>query len=308
MDINLWDPAHLSLAAALVTALLLGLVHGITPDEHTWPITFSYAIGGYSTRAGLRAGLLFSLAFTVQRALGSELAWLGLSHWMNLQGMEYGLYIAVGLLMLGGGVLMARQQHAVHVHVFGHCAEERMLAPAAIPRSARARRMATWMPAVHGFVAGWGFGAFALIVYGTLAPAMPSVWWGWVPGALFGIGTAIVQAAAGALFGRLALRRNLTPDAVRAVALATATRTLVWGGLAYAVAGAFGLLLPDIAERSLATGVHVHNLAHLGLPFVLAVGVVLGVGIGSLVVETHRWRRRLAELHNAPATAGGSGH
>src|SRR5204863_7466007 len=46
---NLGDPTHSSVAADLLTAFLLGLVHGITPDEHTWPITFSYAIGAYST-------------------------------------------------------------------------------------------------------------------------------------------------------------------------------------------------------------------------------------------------------------------
>ena len=40
----------------LMTALLLGLVHGITPAEHTWPITFSYAVGGYSTWRGTRRG------------------------------------------------------------------------------------------------------------------------------------------------------------------------------------------------------------------------------------------------------------
>ena len=60
--VNLWDPTHVSFTADLVTAFLLGIVHGITPDEHTWPITFSYAIGGYSTARGLRAGLLFSAA------------------------------------------------------------------------------------------------------------------------------------------------------------------------------------------------------------------------------------------------------
>jgi len=35
------------------------MVHGITPDEHTWPITFNYAIGSYSIRGGLKAGLCF---------------------------------------------------------------------------------------------------------------------------------------------------------------------------------------------------------------------------------------------------------
>lgn len=94
--IDLWNPSHPGVAAALVTALLLGLVHGMVPDEHTWPITFSYAVGSYSTRKGLRAGLLFSLTFTVQRAIASELAWLGLSHWMQNDWLNQALFVQIG--------------------------------------------------------------------------------------------------------------------------------------------------------------------------------------------------------------------
>src|SRR5436190_23056712 len=82
------EPAHAALAVNLLTAFLLGLVHGITPDEHTWPITFSYAIGSYSTRRGLRVGLIFSLAFAVQQALASELAYLGLAGWLAIERLE----------------------------------------------------------------------------------------------------------------------------------------------------------------------------------------------------------------------------
>ena len=81
--VDLWNPTHVTLGIDLLTAFLLGIVHGVTPDEHTWPITFSYAVGGYSTRRGLRAGLTFSAAFTVQRALTSELAYLGLAPWFT---------------------------------------------------------------------------------------------------------------------------------------------------------------------------------------------------------------------------------
>jgi hypothetical protein len=60
--VDLWDPTHVTIPVDLLTAFMLGIVHGITPDEHTWPITFSYAVGGYSTWRGLRAGLIFSAA------------------------------------------------------------------------------------------------------------------------------------------------------------------------------------------------------------------------------------------------------
>jgi len=58
----LFNPPHgLSLGLILLMSFILGLLHGATPDEHTWPITFSYAVGAYSTRRGMKAGFLFSL-------------------------------------------------------------------------------------------------------------------------------------------------------------------------------------------------------------------------------------------------------
>jgi hypothetical protein len=53
---------------ALTYSFLFGLLHGILPDEHTWPITFNYAIGSTSGREGMKAGFYFSAAFTGQRA------------------------------------------------------------------------------------------------------------------------------------------------------------------------------------------------------------------------------------------------
>jgi hypothetical protein len=83
-------PTGLTLTEIIVISFLLGMMHGATPDEHTWPITFSYAIGKYSTKSGMKAGLLFSLGFTAQRAFLTTLGFLGLaafyqkSTWMDL--------------------------------------------------------------------------------------------------------------------------------------------------------------------------------------------------------------------------------
>ena len=43
--------------AALTYSFLFGLLHGILPGEHTWPITFGYAIGGASGKEGMKAAL-----------------------------------------------------------------------------------------------------------------------------------------------------------------------------------------------------------------------------------------------------------
>lgn len=288
--IDLWSPTHVGLTIDLLTAFLLGIVHGVTPDEHTWPITFSYAVGGYSTRAGLRAGLTFSLAFTVQRALASELAYLGLSRWFAADPIDSLADIAVGALMLAAGLYVLHRRSLPHLHLTRR-GRHRHSAPPPDPRP-----LNPWMPAVHGFVAGWGFGAFALIIYTVLAPGMPSAWWGWVPGALYGLGTTVVQAAAGSLFGWWSGRRGMPQEVVRRIALLTASRTLTWGGVAFVLFGALGVFLPAVANISVTTGLRVHNLHTIGLPFLLVVFTVLIAGVGTLLVETRAWRRRsLAE-------------
>lgn len=283
--INLWDPTHVSFTVDLLTAFLLGLVHGVTPDEHTWPITFSYAVGGYSTARGLRAGLLFSLAFAVQAALASELAYFGLTQWFASEAMDNVVYVAVGVVMAAAGLFAMGRGILPHLHLPG--------ASRAPVHAVQPRELKWWMPAVHGFIAGWGIDAFSLIIYTTLAPAMPSAATGWLPGFVFGFGTLCVQAAAGAAFGAWAVRRGLPHEAIRNIALTTAARTLTWGGLAFLLFGLFGLAFPDIADLGIATPLHIHNLDTLGLPFLLLVFAVIGVGVTSFISATQQWRRRL---------------
>ncbi len=347
--LDLWNPhAGLALWAVLATAFLLGMVHGITPDEHTWPITFSYAVGGYSSRAGMRNALVFSLAFTAQRALASELAYLALARYLTLGSRsDYVIYVVVGVAMLwaaryirggrlpwhfdvhlherskrsqgaeaetlGSGLTAAAGdarspvpmgRGVVHLHAHGgvalapppqwskdpctDCHEPDLVDPR------------PWMPALHGFIAGWGLGAFAVIVYTVLAPEMPSAAFGWVPGALFGLGTTVVQVMVGALVGWLVRRRGAAPEVTRRIGLVVAMRTLGFGGAAFVAGGAFGVAFPHLAALSVATGLHVHNLDHLGLPLVLVVVSVAGVGVGSLVTELHRVPRAPRTEHRRP--------
>ena len=296
--VNLWDPTHVSFTVDLLTAFLLGIVHGVTPDEHTWPITFSYAVGGYSTARGLRAGLLFSLAFAVQAALASELAHLGLTQWFTIAGFDNIVYVAVGLVMAAAGLFAMGRGVLPHLHLPG-LPRTQEHAPA---QPLQPRELKWWMPAVHGFIAGWGLDAFSAIIYTTLAPAMPSAATGWLPGLVFGLGTLCVQAAAGAAFGAWAVRRGLPQEAIRNIALTTAARTLTWGGLAFFLFGLFGLAFPGIADIAVRTPLHVHNLDTLGLPFLLLVFAVLGVGVTSFVSATQAWRRHLVAGDAAPAT------
>jgi len=284
--LDLWQPlTHLPIGLALLTALALGVVHGVTPDEHTWPITFSYAIGSYSTRRGLAAGLMFSAAFTVQRAIASELAYLSLARWMQAPRVDAVVYVLVGLAMTLAGR-----------HVLRGRALWRLSLPAPADAAGGAggvRPIPLPMAALHGFIAGWGVGAFATILYTVLAPAMPSAALGWAPGFCFGLGTLAVQATAGALFGRWSRRRGMPEEMGQTVATRVAGRTLAFGGAAFVGAGLLALVAPGVAGAAVLTPLHVHNLHSLGLGFVLAVGIVLGIGVVSLVTETRRALRSL---------------
>jgi len=290
--ISLSDPVHAALALNLLTAFLLGLVHGITPDEHTWPITFSYAIGSYSTRRGLRVGLIFSLAFAVQQALASELAYLGLAGWLAVDSLEDIVFLVVGVLMVAAGLYVTGRGALPHLHLWRPA---RLAVAPAGPRELR-----TWMPAVHGFVAGFGVDAFSIIVYTTLAPAMTSAATGWLPGFVYGLGTLCVQAVAGAAFGYWAARRGLPAKAIRNISLTTAARTLLWGGCAFTLFGILALAFPAVAEFGISTPLPFLGRHTLGLPFALVVFTVAGVGVTSFVTATQAWRRRLVESNGAP--------
>jgi hypothetical protein len=105
----------------------------------------------------------------------------------------------------------------------------------------------------------------------VLAPAMPSAAFGWLPGALFGLGTTVVLVAAGALIGALVRRRRLREQ----VAQEGAGWTLLFGGALFAAAGLAGSVDPSLMSAGIATGIPVYNLDQLSLGTALVVAVVL---------------------------------
>ncbi len=236
---------------ALTYSFLFGLLHGILPDEHTWPITFSYAIGGASGKEGMKAGLYFSAAFTLQRMLVSELACLALGRFLLLPMVEGIVYIVVGLAMSVAGAVVVSRNRYLHLHFIGHHHKEGLLTEDS-PHIAMRHHMQAGGPVmapparwafVHGFIAGFGFGGFALFIMTVAAPKMPSPWLGFLPGLLFGLGTMIMLVVIGAMFGAsLRWTRALTEQEVRRVGAQTGGRTLFFGGLLFGAAGLATLL------------------------------------------------------------------
>lgn len=282
--INLWNPEHLTLGIGLITALLLGMVHGITPDEHTWPITFSYAIGSYSSKGGLKAGFLFSAAFTLQRAIASELAYLALAGFLFKPSQENLIYMIVGLVMFVSGYYILYRKKAFHLIPWlekwlPHNSESKANVPAK-------------MALVHGFVAGWGTGAFATIIYTVIAPAMPSPWLGFLPGVVFGLGTMIMQMLIGAFFGLWIEKHHLGERAKAFVGRSVAGNTLFYGGVLFTIVGLLGLIKPSLTEWSINTGIRVHNLDTINIGLVLVLFTVAGAGGISLVRALRKVRRQ----------------
>jgi len=240
----------LSPLEALTYAFLFGLLHGILPDEHTWPITFSYAIGGASGKEGMKAGLYFSGAFTVQRLLVSELAYLALAPFLLSPIINGIVYVVVGLAMSVAGGIVLRRNRYPHLHPFQihHMLDEEMgaIKKAPIePGGAVTAPPPRWA-IIHGFIAGFGFGGFSLFINTVAAPAMPGPWSGFLPGLFFGLGTMITLVIIGALFGTfLHWKRSLTAQEVKRIGAKTGGRTLFFGGLLFSVAGVVTLLKLD---------------------------------------------------------------
>jgi hypothetical protein len=282
----------------LVTAFLLGVLHGVTPDEHTWPITVSYAIGAASGRRGMQAGLLFSAAFTLQRAIASELAFLALAPVLASGVLNSWIDLLVGVVMAVSGLYILRKGRELHLteglerflhrvlHVGPSDGTDGL--PAGDDRPIPLR-----MTLVHGFVAGWGTGAFAVIIYTVLAPAMPNAAVAFLPGLLFGVGTMLVQAAAGFTLGAWMRRRQLGEAAMNYVSRAVAGNTLLYGGLLFAAWGFVSLLFPTMADtldQGLPTGIPIPNLDSVNAGLILVAIVVAIIAAGSFVRALRRVR------------------
>jgi Cytochrome C biogenesis protein transmembrane region len=237
---------YMTANAILIYCFFLGLLHGIIPDEHTWPITFSYSIGAGSGRAGMLAGIYFASAFTVQRTLLSELSCLALAPFVKSQMLSELTYLVAGAVMVASGVILLRRDGCSHLCLFG--GKHRAVHDASFVKSScgdhregtatRTAPPARWA-LTHGFIAGFGMCGFSLFVNTVAAPAMPTALMGFLPGLLFGLGTTAMLALVGAVFGfSLRFLGDRDEEALKRVGARIGTNTLIFGGLLFVAAGA----------------------------------------------------------------------
>lgn len=284
---------------ALAYSFLFGLLHGILPDEHTWPITFSYAIGTGSGKEGMKAALLFSAAFSFQRMILSELSYLALARFLISGTINGYVYVAVGLAMSLAGAIVVRRNRYPHLHLLGHHHEQ---ARSMERTSHLFGREHAWEQGgvaappkywtlVHGFLAGFGIGGFGIFVNTVAAPAMPNAWIAFLPGMLFGAGTMIMLLLIGGIFG-LSLRwaHSLTEVEIKRIGAQTGGRTLLFGGMLFVCAGIVLLLGWD-------RGVPI-NMSYL----------LIGLFGATVVIPAfvYSWREVLAARKRTSARTAGS--
>ncbi|MEM0201103.1 MAG: hypothetical protein QXD23_01740 [Candidatus Micrarchaeaceae archaeon] len=287
--------AGLSIGSALFLSLILGLVHGATPDEHTWPITFSYAVGSMTTKNGAKAGLLFSAGFTFQRALMSELAFLVLAPFLRVNSINGVIYMIVGSVMAVSGFYILKRGLYPHLHTISH-ALHKLIDPkekkykenevhkhSNLDQNAleNTRPIPLKLTVIHGLIAGFGFGAFAIILYTVIAPLMPNAYVAWIPGALFGVGTMIMQVIFGAAIGKWMRMRKYTEKEITFIGRETSGNMLAYGGLAFVFGGLFLLSFPTIANFSIGTGIGIPNLDSINIGLILVMITVIIVSIPS---------------------------
>ncbi len=283
LSLLLSPPAGLTLTVILLISFILGILHGATPDEHTWPITFSYAIGSYSTTRGMKAGFSFSLGFTIQRAFLTTLGFLGLAAIYKQYNLDGPVYILVGIAMAVVGIYILGKRIDLHLPfdaLLGSKHHHHTESAERLPMHDVRPKVAI----VHGLIAGFGFGAYATIITFILAPQVPSLIFAPLVGASFGIGTMLMQVVFGAVFANFARLKRLSENQIRHVGRLTAGRTLMYGGIAFSIIGAVIVAFPLIDNFAISTGSSIPNLDSIGVATVLVLLVVGVIGIGNLVI------------------------
>jgi hypothetical protein len=289
MAINLFNPVYDGVYITLFLSYLLGIVHGITPDEHTWPITFSYAVGSGSTKRGAEVGAIFSAGFTLQRALMSELIFFvfafGLYSFKNFisSPLFFGIvYSIVGAVMYIAGHYVKYGSFYPHIEVNEWISKGLKKKFRHKDSDFYKRDVKVWMAFIHGLIAGFGFGAFALIIYFVFVPNMPNAYVAFLPGLMFGLGTMTMQFTFGALFGTWIKKiKKISMKGLQFIARYISSSVLLYGGLAFVIAGVSIIIFPQILTFGVITPLKVHNLHDLGIGFFIVIFVVVIIGIVS---------------------------
>ncbi len=258
----------------------------------------------------MKAGMIFSSGFTIQRAIVSELAYFALAA-IFTTSLAFGItYFFVGLAMFVAGAYIKNKGVYLHwhwleeklgvmLHIHKPHSKDQLLEIehkknpiTSDDESIGLKAVPSKLAFLHGLIAGFGFGAFALIIYTVLSPAMPNAWVGWLPGALFGLGTMTMQIIFGGVFGKWMTKvKKLTKKGMMFVARSISSDVLYFGGLAFVVAGLAIIAFPKLLTFGIITPIKIHNLHDLGVGFFIVILVVVIIGIISYFESVKKAQR-----------------
>jgi hypothetical protein len=214
------------------------MLHGVIPDEHTWPITFSYSVGSATGRGGMLSGVFFASAFTLQRAIMAQLVYFAFASYLAFdEGLNALVYVAVGIAMTIAGYLILRGK-LPSWHPLARFLRTR--GGTHYDEKGVSRRVPIHWCVIHGFIAGFGVdtGLFTTFIYLVAVPAMPAAYLGFAPGAAFGFGTLMVLLAIGSIFGGvLQIAKRWGPERVQLFGTRAGARSLFYGGIIFIIAG-----------------------------------------------------------------------
>lgn len=168
----------------LISLFILGIVHGITPDEHTWPIISSYTI----SQRQVRKAVIFAFVFS----LFEMLPWIIISSICAFVGAvvyketyEVYVHIGLGIIMLGIGIYMTFRQDALHIHIKGE----------------RGKRIIKILP-LYGLITGLGPCLPVLSLY-TFAAETHNIIQGVILALSFSLGTMISLLIIALILGKM---------------------------------------------------------------------------------------------------------
>jgi sulfite exporter TauE/SafE len=170
----------------MLSIFILGLIHGLTPDEHTWPMLFSFVLSERKWTKGVLAAVSFILPAT--------LVWAGISGFSGFLGsvfwkesLEIYMHFILGVLMIIFGFYIFRFLKIPHLHLRHHHDE-------------KVEGISLKQLSVYGFFLGLCPCVPVLILYG-LSAKLHNFSYGILAGVLFGLGTMVSLSILGGFLG-----------------------------------------------------------------------------------------------------------
>ncbi|WP_349681912.1 hypothetical protein [Caldivirga sp. UBA161] len=156
----------------LIAVLIVGIIHGLKPDEHTWPITVSYGLMQRSIMGVMLSTMVFTGALTLVWTLMSALVGQLMSL-LNINALKPYVDVIVGVTMVSVAAYLVFGNHEEHEGV--KTADFKLI----------------W---IHGLAAAFGGDFIIVLVLTTaLVPAMP-INLSFLVGFMFGFGSWVSQA------------------------------------------------------------------------------------------------------------------